>query len=899
MAKKIQRRAARHERDQLGCMSGFISMFNFRHGRYAHKLLVDRRDGTKRVSGKNTGNPRNDEPDKPECCDKGSQETVVGGERNVTITVIKPSVKKLIEQELFIDREIKERDNCEGQVSDSEIESCRRKNQRRINKTRGKSCSNFGHINVFDNAELDVSCSNQKHRQSMSSLDIDNMIEEFCCEIHHRNRSRMKKKKLNQSHEDYKERLRELVKFLISQKLLHGTRPREDSEILTSKDLMEVFQILGSDEELFLKLLQDPDLLVPRDVQDLQNRQSDKEEENPTLFEKSNASEQSNSPAGKKQSSLFRLKDRQERFNHNECESSERIIILKPGPASLLSPERENNHSPPPGPTLMRNKVQNERISSHFFLSEIKRKLKQAIRKEHQVPPRDGRSGEGFRKSVPTKDHFFIERMARPSMTEKKPPKVLQKHEKVDKKQRVSNIYIEAKKHLSEMLNNGDPDPTSTNKQIQRTLGRILSLPEYLSPHGSPGRRQKQISSTVHRRSASADFPSVEGNKKESYESPPGHAMENAELQLHHFNNPDSCIESLQPATSELTEENVDKEDETQMEDKISSEDVIIDEEIERTPEEEDANSSVLSGQDSPSMYKSNQIVDGIFIVEDHGGLKECEISKQACLEESQPPGSSSVESLSNSLAKTEEPKSSALDLPEWSSPVSVLEPLFVEDDISPARMRSCSGEALVQPYCIQFEENDSAAGNQENCVKTVKDDKDLVFKYVKAVLDAVDSDWEELYLKSQTSDQLLEPVLISNVLFYPNQLCSDHELLFDCINEVLLDFCSCPPWVSFYKPRTRVFSSVKSIIHEVQEAVYWNLLQLPLPRALEQIVRKDMARAGNWLDTREDTDSIGTETGELILNELLEELILNCMNTDETLVLAEVKDDESVLPVP
>jgi len=46
MAKKTQRRAAaRQEREQLGCMWGFMNMFSFRHGPLAHKLLLDQKHG--------------------------------------------------------------------------------------------------------------------------------------------------------------------------------------------------------------------------------------------------------------------------------------------------------------------------------------------------------------------------------------------------------------------------------------------------------------------------------------------------------------------------------------------------------------------------------------------------------------------------------------------------------------------------------------------------------------------------------------------------------------------------------------------------------------------------------------------------------------------------------------
>ncbi|CAL9232610.1 unnamed protein product [Arabidopsis halleri] len=829
MAKKTQRRAAaRQEREQLGCMWGFMNMFNFRHGPLAHKLLLDQKHAS--------GNPKNNELNKSKLRETDAQEPNVGEERNITITIIKPSVKKLIAEELSIDKEIKkQRESAEaGQLSDSELEGRRRINQRRKNKTRKKSCDNFSHINLVDSEEPQVQ---RRNHRSARSVDIDNMIEEFYSEIHRRSTSRAK------NDEDYKEKLRELVKFLISQKLLHGNRPRGNSEILTSKDLMEVFQILGSDEDLFLKLLQDPEILVPRE----------KGAESLSLFE----SEQS-SLADKKWSSFFRRKDAPQ----EECEASDRIFILKPRSASFSSPDIGNSHGSSPDSHLMGNKLQNERNSSHFFLSEIKRKLKHAIKKEQPA----GGFGEGFPK---TKDHFFLERMAKPSTSQKK------SHNEDDKKQRVSNIYIEAKKHLSEMLNNGDLDSKSTSRQVQRSLGRILSFPEYLSPLNSPGRRWEKIS-TAHKKSASADFINLVNIKKETHASQP---EENADIQV--CNLSEKPDDSIQPTATEPTEKSVDIEDETANEDKMSSagsaDDVMILNEIDVVPEE-----------------ASSTLIGDLCKVEAHDEQRDGIISKQTSHEERQPPLSSSVASPSHCLAKTEECKSAITDFPEWSSPISVLEPLFVEDDISPAKMRSQSGEAEVQPWCIHFDEKDPVTKNRENSVTS---DKELVFKYVKAVLDAVDSDFEELYLKAQFSDQLLEPALISNIPFCPNQLCPDHELLFDCINEALMELCCCPPWASFVTPRTRVFCTVKSIIHEVQEAVYWHLLPLPLPHALDQIVRKDMARAGNWLDIRCDIDCIGFETSELILDELLEELTLNSLNnTEHSLVPPELKTDESIL---
>ncbi|XP_018456970.1 uncharacterized protein LOC108827941 isoform X2 [Raphanus sativus] len=859
MAKKTQRRAA--ARDQLGCMWGFMNMFTFRHGPLSPKLLVDQNHAA--------GNHKNSELDKSnKCSNKAAQDTLVGEERNVTITIIKPSVKKLIAEELFNDKEIKkQRENAEaGQLSDSELEGRRRKNHRRKNKTRKNSCGNFSHIiNNTADIEEKPQVHHRRHKKSHHgperSLDIDNMIEEFYSEIHRRSTSRAKDGVLNHKQEDYKEKLRELVKFLISQKLLHGNRPKENSEILTSKDLMEVFQILGSDEELFLKLLQDPEILVPRQ----------KGEERLSLSEiTTGASSEQSSLADKRwSSSLFRRKDTpQEGTDDRATEASlDRIYILKP---SVSSPDTGCSS---PDSRLMRNKLHNERNSSHFFLSEIKRKLKQAIRKEQ---PGGVQRERGFPKNVPTKDHFFLERMARPSTS--------QKNSDEDRKQRVSNIYTEAKKHLSEMLNSGDLDSNITSRQVQRTLGRILSLPEYLSPLSSPGRRWEK-SSTAHMKSVSADYINAVNIKKETPVSQPENEVtKSSDAQDSDLSKePDNAVESLQPTASESSEKSVDIEDGTVKEDKISAagsaDDVMITNEIGMVTE--DASSTLVG--DLSKFEAQEEQMDSI-------------ISKQTSHEENQPPLASSVASPSHCLAKSE---SAANDIPEWSSPISVLEPLFIEDDISPSKIKSQSDEPQVQPWCIHFDEKeDSAAKSREDAVKSITSDKELVFKYVKAVVDAVESDFQELYLKAQFSDQLLEPALISNIPFCPNQLCHDHELLFDCINEVIMELCCCPPWASFVTPRTRVFSTVKSIIHEVQEAVYWHLLPLPLPHALDQIVRKDMAKAGNWLDIRCEIDCIGFETSELILEELLEELALICINnTDQhSLVPAEPKIDESTL---
>ena len=52
MAKRSQRRPIRYEKDHMGCMWAFISIFDFRHGRSTRKLLTDRRRPGRQVVGK-------------------------------------------------------------------------------------------------------------------------------------------------------------------------------------------------------------------------------------------------------------------------------------------------------------------------------------------------------------------------------------------------------------------------------------------------------------------------------------------------------------------------------------------------------------------------------------------------------------------------------------------------------------------------------------------------------------------------------------------------------------------------------------------------------------------------------------------------------------------------------
>ena len=188
------------------------------------------------------------------------------------------------------------------------------------------------------------------------------------------------------------------------------------------------------------------------------------------------------------------------------------------------------------------------------------------------------------------------------------------------------------------------------------------------------------------------------------------------------------------------------------------------------------------------------------------------------------------------------------------------------------------SVELPVQPLRIQFEEHEPSAAVQNIRLKASVDDEESTFEYVKAVLQASGMKWDEYYMRSHSSEQLLDPSIFFEVEFLSSQLCCDKKLLFDSANEALVEiygrYFGCFPGLSFVKSTIRPVPDMKNGIYEVWEGVSWNLHPLPMPHTLDQLVKKDMAKTGTWMDLRYDIETIHVEIGEAIFEDLMEEAI-------------------------
>lgn len=940
MGKKSQRRSVRYEKDQLGCMWGFISIFDFRHGRFTQKMLSDRRRTGKLASGARV--PIN-KLDMLTWIDN-NEGTFDGEEsRNAAANAGKPSVKKLMEEEMISEQDTKKEINCaEAEPKHSHLEqgSPRKKASKRMRKTRKKSCDSINDLDAPESLSAEQPFHEKSEHQSTSSLDIDKVMEEFCHHIDQKSISYMNHERPG----EFEEKLKEAIKLLISQKLIKGKQLSEDGQIHHSKELMDALQILGSDGEMFVKYLQDPNSLLVKCIQNFPDAQLDNDEDSISLAgstfseQEVGNTRQSDKLVNHKQRRFFRRKVKsQERSPSNgekTSQDSNRIVILKPGPTGSQNSEAESTvGSSPESHYVLGNTGPNERIGSQFFLTEIKRKLKYAMGKEHHSSIQKGVSYEcqklgdrdrGIKENVginsPTKDHFFIEKIARPvgvknvDKTGKlKDNELGTEHRSADlPKQRVSSIYIEAKKHLSEMLGTGDEILDSSSRHLPKTLGRILSLPEYnFSPAGSPGRNWEDGFVTARMRFVGSDkYQKVNENSSSLNQDSP-------------VNHPGQTTKSLETQPC-ISDDNSDYKMETPTYNSTIVVEQIHDNEVKET--------SFSGGDDRNSIGKMEIIkTNEIVVLEESNvldascqptcasSIKDDDLNgdnseicnEQNCRhikedlessEDNQLPSSPLASPSNSSITKKVEDQETAIDILERASPVSVLEPLYIEDDISPASTRFLGGDIPVHPHRIQFEEHASSAVVQSIQMKSSMEDKESIFEYVKAVVQASDLNWDEICMKSLSTDQLLDPSLFEEIEFLPTQLCYEQKLLFDLVNEVLMEICGhyfgCSPWVSFVKPYIRPVPDKKNSLREVWEGVQWHLIPLPLPHTLDQTVRKDMAKSGTWMDIRFDTDCTCIEMGDAILEELMEDIILSCVNESPErgcpTLLAELKESES-----
>ncbi|KAG5021884.1 hypothetical protein JHK85_018226 [Glycine max] len=898
MTKKSQRRPVRYEKDKSGCIWGFISMFDFRHGHSTRKMIADKRRSSKHAVGVvHSKNKFEMLGNLGEVC-QSSSDNRENRRPTVATAANKPSVKKLIEEEMFIDQ------NAMKDTDGAQIESKESRLRREVllkldSKRKKKSYKKNRDTEDTDDSNLDTTLKSEfthnqhSRKQSKDNLDLDKMIEDFChlkdaCSMMHGNDGEVELDAQSNQKQAISEKATDAICEFVNQMILNGKDPAEARKFLCSHQLMEVLQLISSDKELFLSLIQNPNSLLLKCVQEFRNSQETNEKEYGCVTD-SNFSEQDHGNmeqnreiVNHKKHNFFGKKTKsQSKTSTNENENtnlSSRIVIMKPGQIGFQNFETGNNlASSQDTHDSVKYNGSPGRGSSHFSLTEIKKKLKHAMGKERHRNPEGiskrhpaaecqnkwptskaiGKDNVGMRS--PNKDHFFIEKIARPTTgamqgdktgTAKDSELIVEHENGTYSKQRVSNLYIEANKHLCEIVGNGDEKIDLSSRKISRTLGKILSLPEYnFSPLGSPGRDWEHHFVTATTRFSTSDkVPSKQGNSV-------GHLdqeMDNSEKQS------SICHESSKDTVQEIKSDSNFADNLSHVH-RVENFSRVRDEIITEGDIESAKEVNVLESSSEPvdlSAGKEDQNY-GISETSDCARCSQC--SKQDVTEVNKPTSPLSSPSHSSPTKKIEE--LSVTEVSGRPSPVSVLDTPFLEDDINP-------GYSRFQP----------------------------------AVLQASGLTVDQLLTKCLSSDKILDPSLFDLVEFLPNQFCNDQKLINDCINDVLMEVCrnyfGVSPCVSFVSPGIRPIPNMKKMILKVCEGVCWHFLPLPPPRTLDKIIKKDMDKNGAWLDHNLDAETIGFEMGEAILAELMEDTILSCVSkspeSECSQLQFEYKDNEN-----
>ncbi|GAB4844488.1 hypothetical protein Ancab_037866 [Ancistrocladus abbreviatus] len=882
MAKKSRKRAAQFEKNQYGCMWGLISMFDFRHVHSTQKRLPDQKRGRRHVTG--TADKLELPKNSCEIC-----KDINGGEQSESATVDagKMSVKELMEEEMTVEED-KKKQAFDGDPNQTVM--ARGGHTRRSHRRASKKSFDLGDVNHFGAEDLvseRPAC--HKHKSS-KSLDLSVMMEELCSQMYEKNISCFKHDHENElqtqsSDQDssvLERKLGEATKVFVD----HFTDEkslRKGGKIQPSKELPEALQILNSNKEVFLKLLQDPNSQLMKHMQKLQDFQVEKDGNSKEFLEEDIGN-------GKHESFFWRkFKGLERSFSrrHDYPDDLNRIVVLKPGPPDSNSLKPAAIHC-----SLQQSPQDSGNIVSSF--TEFKRRLKYAMRKEQPYPQDYDKANkavgvENGGVPSPGRDRFFMERKPKPSSSIKKRDKIAKseestgsmEHDAAFTDQRVPNIYFEAKKQLAEIVSRCDAEVDFSSRKVPKSLGKIMAFPGYSSPICSP------------RKDGDLSFTTAQSRLSPRGECPA--ANENACRQVQEINadHPGSA-KQVTEGESSITAGKVDNE--------VVAPDLGQDASAEHEVKcdlglDRDLNSV---GDDMNSEVGVKVVTSSDAAVQEH--CKDLDISsgrcsllittgdavesgegkgQSACLEldtvGEDERSSSPMTSASDCWhAKKVEGQGITTDRAGQPSPISVLDLIF-GDDIGPSAMRSLPVGASIRPSQIQFEEQILPPPHIVAYIKTCGEDKRSIFEFIQVVVQKSCLTWDELLRRFLLLDHILDNALFDDVESLQDRLCEDPKLLFDLIGEVLFEIS----WhyfgnmLSFAKPFVRPEEKGKDVIAEIWERVDWYFQQQG-PCKLEEIVLNDCSKSGRWMDLRLDIESLGIEMEDAILEELVEDAILN-----------------------
>ncbi|KAK6947797.1 protein of unknown function DUF4378 [Dillenia turbinata] len=922
MAKKSPVSPILPETHQSSCLWGLIGIFDFRQGYSSRKLLSDGRHTNRHETGVGYSwsqlNMLIESDEKRQGVNDGKDNRTQSRDDNVK------SVKKLMEEETSTRQ-------CPGKQIPSAKDGCRLSEHElahlsKNHKKEGDSACEMqvhdseGSISVGHQQPFDATLSETSNEVDCASV----RVEDFNNETPQREResSGAEKPKCHLKHSQLDEIDLQLVQRSETTKgLCQGKFQSGNGITHHSKQFLDAVEILSSNEELFAKLMQQPNSVLAKHIQNFRDFQAAKGQSKPLTDAGTLEYEQTD--AGKYKECVKTSSN-----NHH----ADRIVILKPG---MQQYEAKVTHAPSLKSQCNSKTNKHGMKSAYFSLKSIKKKLKSAIgdsRKEQNLVllKVSSRKFQGDCQSSHRKIGEKVVGRDKISDDVKKREMIANRNEvnlpndngcnDLDLstftclQQSESNIYHEARKHLCNLLTQGDESDVFLHNQIPRTLGAILSLPE-LDPsllythvrNGKGNPVSSEMRFSLYRNlTVNENFSQLKRETRASCASPLRPNMEDCPG----IDNKKGCDEQqngsgLTKSVSEnplpisriqsnicLTAGTMDPTDcvtivETEKVGGTGDSDLL---DVLFTKHNVVQSSNVLHIEASNALDVACRSCEPIAIT------NSCD--DEASAESKFPECSTLNTSGGNQLLMSSPPcmflsrtmriqEAEDLDSPKaregQPSPVSVLEAYFTEEASSPASSISQS-DPPIQPLHLSFDKHHNSTpmlspSHDKMTLSPCAEDQWSTSDYISAVLHVSGLNWNEFSRKRQLSDQLLEPSLFDDLELLSTEPSSKHKLLFDCINEVLLEvheqYFGCSPWIMSIKPKVRPAPLEKNGILEVMEGVNRHLLPLPPPNTLDQLIGRDLAKSEMWTDFSIQAECIVNDMVDTILYETVEDTIL------------------------
>ncbi|XP_042025037.1 uncharacterized protein LOC121772120 isoform X1 [Salvia splendens] len=526
---------------------------------------------------------------------------------------------------------------------------------------------------------------------------------------------------------------------------------------------------------------------------------------------------------------LWQKIDNQLKYSSKEnftAQPPDKIVILKPAPRNgKHSGNLTTSCSSLQLPYKSSRRVSEERTAS-FSFREIKKKLKHSFgvtKKENRnccsSSTNAEKEGKVSMKQEPKSSRGSdIARVA--DTTRKK--LYISRDRSSDKKE--CDVILEAKRHLSTRLNNLNSVEADTSRKNPRTLERILSSPEHDSWPFSPRRDSIYCPGSAEMRFC------------------PYNTLPRAsESSCHERNGIRSETEVASLQTAEDTN--------------VSTADKMRSDGESKTAEM----GSILQ----PASHVSGEVLSETTHLETTDTVKEQKCDGTAMHSVMASSNDHHIDSVEN--IKFHE---------EHQSPVSVLEPFFVD---SPPTISLQTGRKQVQPHRLDFEECSFISSPQHTPASAHPCSDEHLCQYVQLVIEASSLDWDHLSeIISQPEHMLLHESLFDEIELPPLGCYYDPKLLFDRINEVLLEIYKChlcsPP---FAPPKTRSVPLAEVVLDEILAEADYFLLPSRDRRSLDEIVLRD-AKCGPWLDDiRFDKERVVVDISEALMEGFLLDTLL------------------------